>query len=77
MEGLSWMAVEMVLAESLHAPQHLGDLLYEPDPEYTRIIEQISANICRFRPIRQGVSRAPVGPSARTCCCGMRRAARL
>ncbi|MEY2242383.1 SMI1/KNR4 family protein [Streptomyces sp. BF23-18] len=40
MERLSWMAVEMVLAESLHAPQHLSDFLYEPDPEYTRILEE-------------------------------------
>ncbi|MEU2619547.1 SMI1/KNR4 family protein [Streptomyces sp. NPDC007157] len=40
MERLSWMAVEMMLAESLHAPQHLTDFLYEPDPEYTRIIEE-------------------------------------
>ncbi|MHA6758426.1 SMI1/KNR4 family protein [Streptacidiphilus sp. PAMC 29251] len=40
MEHLSWMAVEMVLAESLHAPQHLSDFLYEPDPEYTRILEE-------------------------------------
>ncbi|WP_329528303.1 SMI1/KNR4 family protein [Streptomyces sp. NBC_01462] len=40
MERLSWMAVEMVLAESLHAPQHLSDFLYEPDPACTRIIEE-------------------------------------
>jgi hypothetical protein len=40
MERLSWMAVEMVLAESLHAPQHLSDFLYEADPEYTRILEE-------------------------------------
>ncbi|MEU9444487.1 SMI1/KNR4 family protein [Streptomyces sp. NPDC048304] len=40
MERLSWMAVEMVLAESLHAPQHLSDFLYEPDPEYTQILEE-------------------------------------
>ncbi|MET9048323.1 SMI1/KNR4 family protein [Streptomyces sp. NPDC004362] len=39
-ERLSWMAVEIVLAESLHAPQHLSDFLYEPDPEYTRILEE-------------------------------------
>ncbi|MFE3166077.1 SMI1/KNR4 family protein [Streptomyces sp. NPDC059224] len=40
MERVSWMAVEMVLAESLHAPQHLSDFLYEPDPETPRIIEE-------------------------------------
>ncbi|WBO69057.1 SMI1/KNR4 family protein [Streptomyces camelliae] len=40
MERLSWMAVEMVLAESLHAPQHLSDFLYEPDHEYTRVLEE-------------------------------------
>ncbi|MGW5258891.1 SMI1/KNR4 family protein [Streptomyces sp. NPDC004012] len=40
MDRLSWMAIEMVLAESLHAPQHLSDFLYEPDPEYTRILEE-------------------------------------
>jgi hypothetical protein len=40
MDRLSWTAVEMVLAESLHAPEHLSDFLYEPDPEYGQILEE-------------------------------------
>ncbi|MEU6343375.1 SMI1/KNR4 family protein [Streptomyces sp. NPDC046977] len=40
MEHLSWMAVEMVLAECLHAPEHLSDFLYEPDPGYTQVIKR-------------------------------------
>ncbi|MGW7529674.1 hypothetical protein [Streptomyces sp. NPDC054783] len=40
MDRLSWMAVEIVLAASLHAPQHLSDFLYEPDPEYAQIGEE-------------------------------------
>lgn len=39
MERLSWTAVEMVLAESLHAPEHLSDFLYEPGPEYTQVLQ--------------------------------------
>ncbi|MFD8075541.1 hypothetical protein ACFV3E_23175 [Streptomyces sp. NPDC059718] len=40
MERLWWTAVEMVLVEFLHTPQHLSDFLCEPDPAYTRIIEE-------------------------------------
>jgi hypothetical protein len=39
MGRLSWTVVEIVLAESLQAPQHLSDFLYEPDPAYAQILE--------------------------------------
>jgi hypothetical protein len=72
MERLSWMAVEMVLAESLHAPQHLSDFLYEPDPGYTQILEEHCEQLPFPACPTEGFEE-PAGSSGQTCCCETRK----
>jgi hypothetical protein len=39
MDALAWMFTEVVLPESLHAPQELSDLVCDFDPDSQRILE--------------------------------------